>query len=369
MKKAVVSVTNDLATDQRVKRSIDVLLGLGFDVTFVGRELPSSMPIERSYTTRRFKLWFNKGFLFYANYNLRLFFFLLFKKYDLYLSNDLDTLLPNYLVSKWKNKPLVYDSHEYFTGVPELVNRPFKRKIWQTIEAFIFPKLKDLITVNDSIAALYRAEYNKELVVVRNISDSSLPDSIKSRKELCLPNDAFIMINQGAGINVERGMEEAIEALVLLPEKVFLLIVGNGDVLPTLKELVKAKELEGRVKFVPKQPYLEMLQYTINSDCGLSLDKPNSPNYQFSLPNKLFDYIKCGLPVVVSEVIEVKKVVDEYQIGEIIKSHNPQSIASSVLKMIEVGKVAYRKKLAKAAQENNWETEQKKLIEVFAKFS
>lgn len=368
MKKAVVTVTNDLVTDQRVMRTVGVLRELGFEPTFVGRQLPQSMPFNKPYPSHRFRLWFNKGFLFYANYNIRLFFFLLFRRYDLYLSNDLDTLLPNYLISKIKGKPLVYDSHEYFTGVPEIQHRPVVKAVWTRLEKWIFPKLKKVVTVNESIAQLYKSEYNTEVEVVRNISDSSLPEKVKSREELGLPKDAFILINQGAGINVDRGMEEALEALNVLPANVILLIVGNGDAVPGLVQQANDMGLSGRVLFKPKQPYLEMLQYTLNSDCGLSLDKPLSPNYQFSLPNKVFDYIKCGLPLVVSDVVEVQKVVRKYHIGEVIVDHQPQNIANSVLSIMDKGKPFFNNNLLQASKENNWEREREVWKRIFSEF-
>jgi glycosyltransferase involved in cell wall biosynthesis len=368
MKKAVVTVTNDLVTDQRVMRTIEVMRQMGFEPTFVGRKLTNSLALNKPYPTHRFDLWFNTGFLFYANYNLRLFFFLLFRRYDLYLSNDLDTLLPNFLVATIRRKALIYDSHEYFTGVPEIQHRPIVKAVWTTLERWIFPRLKNVITVNDSIADLYKNQYGKPVKVVRNISDSSLPAPVKSRIELGLPQDAFILINQGAGINVDRGMEEALLALKELPNDVILLIVGNGDAVPGLKTMCQELNLIDRVIFKPRQPYLEMLQFTINADCGLSLDKPLSPNYKYSLPNKVFDYIKCGLPLVVSDVVEVQKVVDKYKIGEVIVDHKPQSIAKAVLQVRAYGKRHYTHALQKASAENNWEKEQGVWRDVFAKF-
>lgn len=365
MKKVAVSVTNDLSTDNRVMRTIAVLRKLGLQPEFIGRKLPDSKEFNPSYPTKRFKLAFNKGFLFYANYNLRLFWHLLWNTYDIYLSNDLDTLLPNYLISRLKNKPLVYDSHEYFLGVPEIQNRPVVKKVWKTIEQFIFPRLKNVVTVNQSIAELYERDYGIRPAVVRNIGDSILPEVVKSRSELDLPAHKFIMINQGAGINVDRGMEEAVASLKFLPEEFILLIVGNGDAIPGLKVLVKKESLEKRVIFRSKQPYIELLQYTLNADCGLSLDKPKSLNYQYSLPNKLFDYFKCALPVVVSPVVEVKKLVENYNAGEVIKSHNPKDIARAVMKVKQVGKEHYQENLKKAVQENNWQQEQKVWVDIF----
>lgn len=359
MKKAVVSVTNDLVTDQRVQRTISVLQTRGYAVSFVGRLLPNSLPVDLPCETRRFDLWFRRGFLFYATYNLRLFAFLLFRSYDLYLANDLDTLLPNYLVSRLRRKPLIYDAHEYFTGVPEIQHRPLVKWVWTSLERWIFPHLKFVVTVNESIALLYEQEYGKRPLVVRNISDSRLPQKVRSRKELGLPSSAFILINQGAGINVDRGMEEMLQAMQHLPEDFHLLLVGKGDVMEMLGQMSIAMDLSERVTFIPPQPYLKMLQYTLSADCGLSLDKPLSPNYQYSLPNKIFDYIKSGLPVLGSQVVEVAKLIKEYQIGEICESVEPRIIAEKLLEIRSRGRNYYLPGIQKAARENNWETERK----------
>lgn len=360
-KSVVISVSNDLVTDQRVARSIEVLQSLEYTVTLVGRKLPKSLDLKRSYKTHRFKLWFHTGFLFYANYNLRLFFFLLFKKYDLYFSNDLDTLLPNLLVSKLKSKKLIYDSHEYFLGVPEIQNRPIVKKVWSLIEKFCLPKVDGFITVNHSIKDLYISDYSKEACVIRNIGDSRLPENIKSREDLGLPNDKYILINQGAGINVDRGMEEVLDALKLLDD-CLLLLVGKGDVIPKLKEIVKINKIEKKVFFIEPKPYLEMLQYTLNSDCGLSLDKNSNINYQFSLPNKLFDYIKSEIPVLCSDLVEVSSIVEKYEIGHVSVDHAPESIADGVKTIRDLGRDYYRPNLKLAAKENNWENESKILI-------
>ncbi|MDZ7846781.1 MAG: glycosyltransferase [Owenweeksia sp.] len=368
MKKVVVSVTNDLVSDQRVQRTISVLREQGFEPAFIGRKLPHSPAIELPYSTRRFALWFRKGFLFYATYNLRLFWYLLFNRFDLYLSNDLDTLLPNFLVSKLYNKPLIYDSHEYFTGVPEIQQRPFVKWVWTRLEGFLFPRLSEVVTVNESIAELYRQQYGKQVEVVRNISDARLPAERVSRQELGLPPHAFLLLNQGAGINIDRGMEECLEALPLLPPEVMLMIVGSGDALPGLKQMASQLNLEHRVFFIPRQPYLKMLQYTLQADAGLSLDKPTSPNYQYSLPNKIFDYIKCGLPVVVSSVVEVKKVVEAYEIGAICSDHQPKNIAQAILSVKSKGKTVFKKGLAKAATENNWQRERQVWEKIFRRY-
>ena len=124
MKIAIVAVTNDLTTDQRVHRTCKTLTGLGYRVTLVGRRLRDSLTLAgREYETERMRLVFDKGPLFYAEYNIRLFFLLLLRKSSLIVTNDTDTLAAGFLASKIRRIPQLHDCHEYFRGVPELVGR------------------------------------------------------------------------------------------------------------------------------------------------------------------------------------------------------------------------------------------------------
>ena len=107
--------------------------------------------------------------MFYAEFNVRLFFFLIFSKKDILLSNDLDTLLPNYLVSIFQKKKLVYDSHELFPEIPELVHKPFVKKCWSKLESFILPKIKNNYTVCNSIASYYSKKYDTNFKTIRNL--------------------------------------------------------------------------------------------------------------------------------------------------------------------------------------------------------
>lgn len=369
-KKVIVSVINDLATDQRVAKVCQSLTDMRFEVLLVGRKLKNSLPIDdRPYKTHRMQLLFHKGPFFYAEFNKRLFFLLLFRKADLLVANDLDTLLPNYIVSKMKGIPLIYDSHEYFTEVPELVNRKRVQRIWKGIEHWIFPKLKNIITVNDSIANLYEKEYGIRPEVVRNIPSSHNFQVSKTRKDLGLPSNKFILILQGSGINMDRGTEEMVEAMQYI-NKALLLIVGGGDVLEILKEKVVDLSLQDKVIFRPKQAYINLMQYTANADIGLTLDKDTNLNYRFSLPNKLFDYIHAGIPVIASSLPEIKKIIDKYNIGDFIPSHDPKLIAQKVNEIIENKEIitVWKKNIKFAIQELSWETEEHILKQVYGKY-
>jgi glycosyltransferase involved in cell wall biosynthesis len=372
MKKAIVSVINDLSTDQRVHKVCGTLHRLGYDVLLVGRKQRKSLPLAaRDYQTKRMFLLFEKGPVFYAEYQIRLFLYLLFHKSDVLVSNDLDTLLPNYLISKIKGEDLVYDSHELFCEVPELQNNPLKKKIWKGIEKWIFPKLKNVFTVNDSIARIYAEEYHANVKVVRNIPLLSNLEKIRfvGKAELEIPLDKKIIVLQGAGINIDRGAEEAVEAMQYVNDAV-LLIIGSGDVMNLLKQIIIDLKLEDKVKIIGKVPFEKLAQYTHHADLGLTLDKDTNVNYRYSLPNKLFDYIHAGVPVLASDLVEVQKIISDYSVGDCINSHEPKHISEKINKILrdESTLMNWKKNCKIAAGKLNWEQEEKVLAEVYKKF-
>ena len=367
----IISVTSDLVTDQRVQRAAGTLKEAGYQVMLVGRVLSDSIEMKgKRFRITRFKLWVNKGPFFYLNYNLRLFWYLLWNQADILLSNDLDTLPANFLVSKIKGIPLVYDSHEYFTGVPELSQRPKVKAIWKRIESFIVPKIQYAYTVNSSIAQLYEDEYKIKFNVIRNMPEVKFQirtdlDIIK--RELRLPSDKASIILQGAGINIQRGAEEAVQAMQYV-ENAILLIIGSGDVIPALKLMVVELRLNEKVKFEPKKSPSELFLYTLCADLGLSLDKNTNLNYRFSLPNKIFDYIQAGVPILASDLPEVKKIIEGYNIGCISPDHNIKNLATLMNKMIDNKemRLTWQENLKAASQELNWDHEKSKLLSIFS---
>ncbi|MCC6837870.1 MAG: glycosyltransferase [Bacteroidia bacterium] len=372
MKKAIVSVINDLSTDQRVHKVCSSLQAMGYDVTLVGRKQRKSLPLqERAYKTKRMFLLFEKGPLFYLEYQKRLFWYLIFHKADVLVSNDLDTLLPNFLVSKLKGADLVYDSHEIFCEVPELQSNLTKKNIWKRLERLIFPKLKHVFTVNDSIAKIYSEEYKVPVKVIRNIPPLANQLKLKpsTKQELGIPQNKKIIVLQGAGINIDRGAEEAVEAMQYVNDAV-LMIVGSGDVIALLHQMVEKLNLSEKVIFVGKVPFEKLLQYTHHADLGLTLDKDTNINYKYSLPNKLFDYIHAGVPVLASDLVEIKKIIEEYKVGDCISSHDPKHIAEKINSILnnETRLQDWKKNCKIAAENLNWEKEEKLLTQVYAPF-
>lgn len=369
----IVSVTNDLVTDNRVDKICSFLVTEGYSLTLVGRKLRRSQPLnDRNYKTKRFRLFFNKGPIFYLEFNIRLFIFLLFHKSSLLVSNDLDTLLANFLASRFKSSKLVYDTHEYFTEVPELVENPFKQKIWLSVEKWIFPKLKNVYTVNDSIAEIYSEKYKVPVHIIRNVAPNFVSLENKSRKDLGLPKDKFILIIQGSGINKRRGAEEAVDAMKYI-ENCLLLIIGSGDVLNELKSKVERENLKAKVSFLPKMPYSEMMKYTMNADLGLAIDHTDILNHKLALPNKFFDYIQAEIPVLATEIVEIEKIIKKYNIGYVLHdgltaihlADKINQIRSKYSDQIDELKV----NLKKAKSIENWDMELEKLKEIYSKLN
>lgn len=367
MKRAIVSVINDLVTDQRVNKSCLALQKAGYEVLLVGRKQRKSPPMdERSYGTKRMKLLFEKGPLFYAEYNIRLFFFLLFHRAKLLASNDLDTVLPNYYISRLKRCKMVFDSHEYFTETPELVGRPKVQKVWKRIEGSVVPKLDEMITVCDSIADLFREKYGVKCHVIRNIPPRKALPPKGDKEALGLPTDKHLLILQGSGINIQRGAEELVQAMQNLDD-CFLMVIGGGDVLPTLKEMVEKMQISDRVRFFPRMPYQQMMAYTQLAELGFCLDKDTNLNYRFSLPNKLFDFIQAGVPIVASHLTEIEKIIRQYDLGLFIEDHEPETIAATIREGLSdtARREQWQRNLAVAAQELCWENEEQKLLEIY----
>ncbi|MDV7185798.1 glycosyltransferase [Lutibacter sp. TH_r2] len=367
MKKIVVSVYNDISTDQRVQKICNSLIDFGFEVFVIGRKKPlKNLDVDLNFKTHKFNLLFKKGFLSYAEFNTRLFFKLLFIKKDILLANDLDTLLPNFIVSKLFNKKLVYDSHELFTEMPELSNRPFVKSIWTTIEKLIFPKLKNVYTVNSKIASIYTNKYKVNVRVIRNIAKKYKPQIINSDFIKRIKGNNKMLILQGGGINIDRGAEEAIEMMQYL-ENTILYIIGSGEIFELIKQQVIELKLQEKVIIIDRIPYLELMKYTQISDLGLSLDKNTNLNYILSLPNKVFDYIQAETPILTSNTKVVSKLITENNIGYVSKTHNPKELANIVNDIFKNNEKynQWKKNLETVRETFNWENESKVLKKIY----
>lgn len=358
--KVVLAVTNDIYTDNRVHKIAVTLENNGYKVTIVGRRLKTSQNIfGRSYKTRRFKLWFNKSVLFYANYNIRLFFYLLKNRFDIIVSNDLDTLLGCWLASKFQRNVLVFDSHELFTEVPELVNRPLIRSAWHLKEKLLLPHLKFGYTVSKPIQDYFKTKYNKEFELIRNVG--------YFREEPCFKGfeGELVIIYQGA-VNLGRGLELMLEALKQL-DNIKLWIVGQGDVYDRLKKLSVDFGVENKVVFFGRISIDKLHNITSQAHIGISLEEDLGLNYRYALPNKLFDYIQSRVPIIVSDLPEMRALVEDYKIGLVLKTRTPEALAKIIQELVSdpVYLDFLSNNLELSARDLCWQREEEKVIKLY----
>lgn len=345
-------VTSDVVTDQRVKRSASAIAEQGHTVCVLGRSIRSTPPLFKySYGVHLFRLPFQKGMFFYLSYNLWATFWLLFKRVDIVYANDLDTLLAAGLISVVKRKPLIYDSHELFTELPELVTRKFKQRLWYWLEKFMLKQVDVGIAVSDSVAVELKKRYKKEFVVVRNVPKSKVNvDVVKSTEK--------IIIYQGA-LNIGRGLEKLIFAMQNVTDAK-LLIAGSGDIEGQLIGLTNQLGLDGKVQFVGRLSPEALSLLTSRATIGVSLEEDMGLNYRCALPNKLFDYLHAGLPVLVSDMPEMKSIVDSYNVGRTLKRNaSSDRLAECLMAMINDQKQMslWKQNAKKAAVELCWDNE------------
>jgi len=362
--KTVICVTNDVVADQRLYRIVTSLTGINSTILVIGRkrliaELKDGYPCK----VVLMNLPFSKGFLFYASYNIALFWRLLRVDASVMVAIDLDTLPAVYLASRVKRVPVIYDCHEYFTEVPELINRKFVRKVWLLIESLLLPRINYSCTVSSSIAREYKLKYGLNMEVVRNLP-IRFRDNNNTNSELVKFQGKKI-IYQGS-LNVGRGLEMAISAMEYLPS-VHIIIAGTGDIEAELKELTNRKGLNERVHFVGRISPLTLHHITKLADLGISLEEASCLSYYFSLPNKLFDYIQAEIPVLVSDMPEMAGVVKTYNVGNVCKADNAAELAAIIEDMLfdEAGNAIWKENLIYAAGELCWEKEEHKLIKIF----
>lgn len=360
MKRAILIATSDLVFDQRVNRTATALTEAGYKVLVVGRKLPSTPKWKpNGYRAFHLRIPFRKSAAFYACFNLQAFFFLLFSRFSIAQANDLDTLLAVRLACLLRRKPLVYDSHELYTEVPELVNRPRTRAIWQWLERKLVKGLKYTTTVSEGVANELKKMYGISFTVVRNLP---------LRKELNIEVDkkSNTIIYQGA-LNLGRGLEKLIAAMQFIPS-CKLIIAGTGDVEGELKQLSELLNLSERITFLGRITPNKLHPITCSASIGVSIEEDFGLNYRYALPNKLFDYIQAGLPVLVSNLPEMARIVTDYNIGLTISSSSTATeLAERITQMLnDESKLAqWRTNAAKAANELVWENEKGKLVTIF----
>jgi glycosyltransferase involved in cell wall biosynthesis len=355
----VFTVTNDLSYDQRMIRICSSLAENGYDVLLVGRKRRSSIPLtEKTFRQKRLNCWFDRGALFYAEFNIRLFLFLLTRKADAICAIDLDTILPVLYISWLKKINRIYDAHELFCEMKEIVSRPRIYAIWKMIERHTVPAFKHGYTVNGPIAGEFRKMYGVDYAVIRSMAryEGTAPEPVR---------DHYILY-QGA-VNEGRCFETLIPAMQWVDAP--LHICGDGNFMNRAKDLVRQYGLESKIIFHGLLPPEELKPITRKARIGLTLFEPGARSNYFSLANRFFDYIQAGVPQLCVDYPVYRELNNLHHVAVLINDLSARSIAGSLNQILQNEQewTTMKDHCISAAKELNWQSEEKKLLSFYRK--
>jgi len=287
------------------------------------------------------------------------------RKYDIYHSNDLNTLPQGYICARiLKKRKWIYDSHEVQTS-----RTGYNSPLYGIAEKFFVKQVDVMITENHT-----RAQYSEQLYgfYPKVLHNYPIPSKSETKRKIDLysmlnvPVDEPILLYQG-GIQIGRGLDKLIQAVPLMDRGVVVLI-GDGRLKPDLVKMVAKMNLEDRVKFLPKVPLFDLHHYTQNAYLGFQLLNNICFNHYSASSNKLFEYIMSTVPVVACSFPEIQRVVTEEEVGVCVDSHSPASIAEGVNHLLRNPDEHKKMQLncLQARSTYNWLNEKEKLIEIYA---
>ncbi len=352
----IFTVTNDLTTDQRMQRICTTMQNAGYQVKLVGRLRQNSIALNQMpFDQHRINCRFEHGPLFYIEYNLKLFIYLLFVKCTIISSVDADTILPCTLAAKVRSKKLVFDAHEYFTEVPELQNRDFIKNIWKILLKTCIPLVDGCYTVGPKLAQIFSNMYNKKFEVVYNmpIKKMIIPDQHK----------IDIVLYQG-DLNIGRGIEQTIIAMQNINAELW--IVGDGLLKEKIVELIEKLHLGNKVKILGKITPDKLHEITQQAKIGINLLSDEGLSYRYSIANKFFDYVQAEVPSLCANFEEYQTLNKQYEVA-VLCDDNETNIRAAI-KLLLTDILYYQKLVGNCKQAANhwyWETQEKMLVSIY----
>jgi glycosyltransferase involved in cell wall biosynthesis len=349
-------------------RICSALSEAGHEVELIGRKKGDSQSLaSKNYKQTRLNCWFEKGKIFYLEFNIRLFFYLLGKSNYLLTSIDLDTSITGLMLWKLRGKPFYFDAHEMFTEVPEVIDRKKVQKIWLKIEERVFQHASKVYTVGFALKGFFEERHQRQdISVVRNVPALRKKTDF-FKLDFVLPDSPFILY-QGA-LNKGRGLERLIQILKDYSLNYPLVLVGDGDIRHELQNMVNSVGLKKQVYFVgqvspdflPEISRRARIGYNVSENLGLS--------YYYSLNNKFFDYVEAELPSVINNFPEYVEHCKEFQVG-ILVSNESKEIANALKTLMEEDSKYQNIKNQCTLARNvwNWEQEKQILMDLYKDF-
>jgi glycosyltransferase involved in cell wall biosynthesis len=382
-KKVCLLILRPLRSDVRSMRDATALMQAGYDVLIIDVEeercptweeaqgVPVHHIIVKQWrAVRRLEpLFFLKAFQAF----LISLFYLLRADADVYHACEITAILPCYIAAKLRRKPLIYEAYELPLHDVPLSEMGTMRKFVHRLFSGLFPRLISacaaVITVSPPIVEAIKRTYHLEHVaLVRNILPyRTVERTNRMRELLALPSTTRIALYQGY-LQPDRGLDVLIQCAPMLDPNIMIVMMGKGVEQPRLEALIQHYHVSERVKIIPPVPYAELLEWTASADIGLTLIPLDyTLNMQWCLPNKLFEYIMAGLPVLSAPLVAISEIITRHGVGRVVPSLSPEVIAAAINTMLAdfEGLALMRQNALISAKELCWENESTQLLNLY----
>jgi glycosyltransferase involved in cell wall biosynthesis len=352
---------------RRVLNQIETARKADFDVDVISTSKPVkiSQNYNFKYAAIRLPSFIKQGMIAYPLFNFLLFFKILFKNYEVIHFRGIIPI-PAILFRQWFTKSkLIYDAHEYFRGHLIFKHRPIRKAIWMWFEKQIVKQTETIITVCDPLAELLKKDYPnaKSVSVVHsvpNLNDNP-PESNQDKK-----NDKLVVFH--GYFLPGRALENTIKSMAYIKDpSIKLMLIGEGALESKLKKLVDELDLNPRIEFRPFIKNENLIEFISKASLGLVIIEPDCTNRKYALPNKFFECIHAGLPILASNIPTLQQYVDNYQVGMTVDPYNLQEIAKKIESILKDDNQLKRwhNNSQKAAIELNWDKEAEKLNQIY----
>jgi glycosyltransferase involved in cell wall biosynthesis len=286
------------------------------------------------------------------------------KEFDILHCNDLNTLPIAFIVKKFYNKDvkIVYDAHEYETEINGL--RGVQKTLVKFLEKSLIKYADKVICVSDAIANEYVKLYNieKPALVLNTPLYQQIEKKDIFRETLNIPKDKTIFLYQG-GLSSGRGIEILLDTFKNInDDKSIIVFMGYGELEDTIQ---KASKEYANIYFHPAVSPDILLNYTSSADFGISTIEDSCLSYRYCLPNKMFEYVMAEVPVIVSNLPEMKRVVEDNKIGVVAQENTPDGLKEAILEAVKLNKNELQKNIQKVKEVYNWHQQEKVLLKVY----
>ncbi len=375
-------VWGSVRTDERVLREAVTLIEQGYAVSILDIESKGTCPREesirgipvkhilmpRSFATTRFK----KGKLLKViQILIASIYSLILHPTDIYHAHDVTALPACYIASLIHRKPLIFDAHELPLSDIHIRWR-WMRTLVISFLALMIRHCRGVITVSAPIAQEIRTRYHSSSVtLVRNIPVyKEVFKNDRLRQHLHLAPETRIALYQG-NIQADRKLDTLIRAATFLRQDVVIVLMGKGigNIVQELLALAREEGVVERIKIIPSVPYKELLEWTASADIGLIIYEPeHSLNVQMCLPNKLFEYLMAGLPVLATPLNAINEVLYRYNVGQTVATPQPEAVGNAINTMLaerDVLATMHRNALKATQDDLCWEKERLQLVTLY----